>query len=155
MVLQSEEVTYAQLTLPRGRGKGRGYSAMVRQQPADWRGPAPPAARHSLLGGLLSPTAASSSATPTLAAAARTNACFAGPLADTAEEEEAGVTMPLVGSETRAARAGSDSDRDTVRAARALDSDRDTVRAARARSSVVLHSPVTGPGPGSARESKV
>ena len=141
-MLQSEEVTYAQLTLPRGRGKGRGYSAMVRQQPADWRGPAPPAARHSLLGGLLSPTAASSSATPTLAAAARTNACFAGPLADTAEEEEAGVTMPLVGSETRAARAGSDSDRDTV-------------RAARARSSVVLHSPATGPGPGSARESKV
>ena len=143
-MLQSEEVTYAQLTLPRGRGKGRGYSAMVRQHPADWRGPAPPAARHSLLGGLLSPTtaASSSSATPTLAAAARTNACFAGPLADTAEEEEAGVTMPLVGSETRAARAASDSNRDTI-------------RAARARSSVVLHSPVTGPGPGSARESKV
>ena len=143
-MLQSEEVTYAQLTLPRGRGKGRGYSAMVRQQPADWRGPAPPAARHSLLGGLLSPTtaASSSSATPTLAASARTNACFAGPLADTAEEEEAGVTMPLVGSETRAARAASDSDRDTI-------------RAARARSSVVLHSPVTGPGPGSTRESKV
>ena len=78
-ILQSEEVTYAQLTLPRGRG--RGYSPMLRSSEAEaGRRPVVRAKidhSRSLFSGLLSPPGS-----------ARNSACFSGPLVDTGEVEE-------------------------------------------------------------------
>ena len=87
-------MTYAQLTLP--RGKGRGYSAMLRSE-AGARGPGLARIDHSrsLFTGLLSPGSANT----------RNSACFSGPLVDTGEVEEVEATCGtslLVGSQSPA-----------------------------------------------------
>ena len=97
--MQSEEVTYAQLTLPRGKGP-RGYEPMLR---SDVAGPGrrPPVMAkmdhsRSLFTGLLSPGSGSNN---------RNSACFSGPLVDTGEGEEVegrcGSSL-LVGSQSPA-----------------------------------------------------
>ena len=86
MILQSEEVTYARLTLPRGKG----YSPMVRSE----RGGQVYAKidhSRSLFTGLLSPTSNTSNT--------RSSGCFSGPLE---EEQVTCQTSLLVGSKSPA-----------------------------------------------------
>ena len=91
-MFQSEEVTYAQLTLPRGGTKG--YAPMIKQSRAGGvQSPGTIYAKidnsRSLFAGLLSPSSVSSSET-------RTNACFSGP--GLMVEEEPDTRTPLVGN---------------------------------------------------------
>ena len=84
-------MTYAQLTLP--RGKGRGYSPMLRSEV----GPSRARIDHSrsLFTGLLSPGSSVNN---------RNSACFSGPLVDTGEvevEAHCGTSL-LVGSQSPA-----------------------------------------------------
>ena len=89
-------MTYAQLTLP--RGKGRGYSPMLRSDTEAEAGRRPGLARldhsRSLFTGLLSPGCATN----------RNSACFSGPLVDTGEGEEGncGTSSLLVGRQSPA-----------------------------------------------------
>ena len=89
-------MTYAQLTLPRGRG----YSPMIKQAPAQ-RGTVYAKIDHSrsFLGGILSPTSATSaSAVNNSSTHPRTRSCFSGPLlTEEAGDEGEEVTAPLVG----------------------------------------------------------
>ena len=91
-LFQSEEVTYAQLTLPRGGGT-RGYSPMVKQS-----GQGTIYAKidnsRSLFSGLLSPSSSSTEQTRM-----RTNACFSGPGLVVEEDQEDTMT-PLVGNKS-------------------------------------------------------
>ena len=91
-------MTYAQLTLPRGKGP-RGYEPMLR---SDVAGPGrrPPVMAkmdhsRSLFTGLLSPGSGSNN---------RNSACFSGPLVDTGEGEEGscGTSALLVGRQSPA-----------------------------------------------------
>ena len=93
-LLQSEEVTYAQLTLPRGGNKG--YSPMIKQSKAGGgQGQGTIYAKidnsRSLFSGLLSPGSVSISEP-----SSRSNACFSGP--GLVEEEEQDTMTPLVGN---------------------------------------------------------
>lgn len=133
-MFQSEEVTYSQLTLP--RGGARGYSPMIKQTPGQGGGQSSGTIyakidnSRSLFSGLLSPGSSSSSA-------ARTNACFSGPLA---AEEEPDTLTPLVGSKS-------------ARSAHVVvySPEGQGTSLRRLSSSVI----VSGAGPSSSRESKV
>ena len=78
--MQSEEVTYAELTLPRGKG----YTPMIKSQNSTLYAKIDHS--RSMFSGILSP---SGSGGP------RTNSCFSGPIAN--ESEEITCQTPLVG----------------------------------------------------------
>ena len=85
-------MTYAQLTLPRGKG----YSPMIKQTQPGHSGTFYAKIDHSrsIFNGLLSPGSGSSSTNSS--GAARANACFAGPMME--EVEDISSATPLVGS---------------------------------------------------------